>query len=57
MNITSAKYGIDQNGNNIGVMAVIDGETMWVPNDSGNRHWEAIIEWEKKDGNTIQDAD
>ena len=53
MNITSAKYGTDQNGNNIGVMAVIDGGTMWVPNDPDNLHWEAVVEWEKKDGNAI----
>ena len=57
MNITSAKYGTDPSGNNIGVMAVIDGVTIWVPNDPANRHWEAVIEWEKEDGNTIQAAD
>lgn len=57
MDIKNAKYGKDPSGNNIGVMAVIDGETIWVPNDPANRHWEAVIEWEKKDGNVIQAAD
>ena len=56
MNITSAKYGTDENGNNIGVMAVIDGETMWVPKNTANRHWIAILEW-VADGNSIADAD
>ena len=48
MNITSAKYGTDQNGNNIGVMAVIDGGTMWVPNDPDNDIGKLLLSGKRK---------
>ena len=38
------------------VEATIDGETMQVPLDNDNRHYQAILDW-VADGNTIQDAD
>ena len=56
MIITGAKYGTDPNGNNNGVKATIDGTEMFVPLDTANRHYAAILEW-VADGNTIQDAD
>lgn len=58
MNITSAQYLEDEfnAGTNIAVDAVIDGETLRVPMDTGNRHYQAILDW-VADGNTIQDAD
>ena len=59
MNITSAQYyksPLDNpNNDNTAVKATIDGETMWIPLDTSNRHYEAILEW-VADGNTIQDA-
>jgi len=53
MNITAAKY---TDNDKVVVEATIDDEKMFVPKDSNNRHWQAIIEW-VADGNTIQEAD
>jgi len=55
-NITSAQYVEDENGNNVQVDAVMDGETLLVPMDTANRHYQAILDW-VADGNTIADAD
>ena len=58
MNIESAKYQTDEiKKGNAGIIAVIDGVTMGVPIDPANRHYAAILEWAKEDGNTIQEAD
>jgi hypothetical protein len=56
MNITSAQYIADEEGNNSSITAVIDGVTMSVPLDPANRHYQAIQEW-VAEGNTIEDAD
>ena len=56
MNITSAQYQTDMQGNNSGIKAVIDGTEMSIPLDPANRHYQAILEW-VAEGNTIQDAD
>ena len=55
--ITSAQYVESewQAGTNIGVNAVIDGETLFVPIDNGNRHYKALLDW-VAEGNTITDA-
>ena len=54
--ITSVQYYRDiDDTENVGVTAVIDGTTMSVPLDTGNRHYQAILDW-VADGNTIQDA-
>ena len=55
MTVTSAQYKTDPDGNNNAVKAVIDGETLHVPMDTDNRHYQAILDW-VADGNTIQDA-
>jgi hypothetical protein len=55
MNITSAQYLEDLEGNNCAISAVIDGVTMNVPLSTDNRHYQAILDW-VADGNTIQDA-
>ena len=71
MNITSAQYLKQKEvqvvdgentyvsvGDNIGVTAVIDGQTLdHIPLDPANRHYAAILEWAEEDGNTIQDAE
>jgi hypothetical protein len=60
MNITSAKYyknPVSGSDVNSGIRAVIDGITMFVPITTDNRHYQAILEWAKIDGNTIEAAD
>ena len=56
MNITSAKYNIDLDGNQNCVIATIDGQVWNVPLDSANTHYAAILEW-VAEGNTIEEAD
>ena len=57
MNITSAQFVKDSQGNTSVVKATIDGEDIYVPIDAeGNRHWQAIQEW-VAEGNTIEEAD
>lgn len=57
MNVESAKYnsykGTQQNEV---IIAVIDGDTMIVPVEETNIHYQAIQEW-VADGNTIAEAD
>ena len=55
MEITSAQYVQDIDGNNSSVDAIIDGQKVAVPLDTANRHYQAILDW-VADGNTIQDA-
>ncbi len=57
MNITSAQYLQNFDENNSGIKAVIDGETIFVSLDPDNRHYAAILEWAKEDGNEIQAAE
>ena len=57
MNITSAQYIVDKEGNNESVKANINGVVWFIPtNDETNRHWQAVQEW-VADGNTIAEAD
>ena len=55
MDITSAQYVQDLDGNNDIIEVVIDGIKMCVPISSDNRHYQAIQTWES-DGNTITPA-
>ena len=58
MNITSAQYQQDINGSeNTGVIAVIDGETLYVPMVAGNRHYDEIQRQVAAGELTIADAD
>jgi len=57
MEITSAQYVNDRDGNNSSVIATIDGVSLEVPLDPDNRHYAAILEWVKEDGNEIAAAD
>ena len=57
MNITSAKYTTNNmTGENGSINIVIDGDTLSVPLDPANRHYQAILEW-VAEGNTIAEAD
>lgn len=56
MNITKAQY-YKTHDNVVNVKATIDGEDLYVPQDITNRHWQAILEWAKEDGNEIAAAD
>jgi hypothetical protein len=58
MNITSAQYmkGSLVNDNQ-SITAIVDGIKMSVPLDPANRHYAAILEWAKEDGNEIQAAE
>ena len=55
MIVTSAKY-LTNGTDNTAIESVIDGETLIVAMDTGNRHYQAILEW-VADGNTIEEAD
>ena len=57
-NIENVKYSADTiTGENISIEARIDGIEMTVPLDPDNRHYQAIQEWAKIEGNKIEDAD
>ena len=60
MVITKAKYrdiAIGGNPQYRDIITTIDGIEMSVPLDTANRHYQAILEWAKIDGNTIDEAD
>lgn len=58
MNITSAKYHLDYNGNNTAISVTIDGEYIVVPmNAEGNRHYDEIMRQVAAGTLTIKDAD
>ena len=56
MNITSAKYQTDYEGNKGAVEIIVEGRAYSVPMNSDKRHYQAIQEW-VKEGNTIEEAD
>lgn len=57
MNITSAQYTTDFEGNNASIKATIDGQEMSVPVDEANRHYAEILKQVADDTLVIQDAD
>ena len=57
MNITSAQYKNDPDGNQDHIVAVIDGVTMFVPLDTANRHYDEIMRQVATGDLTIADAD
>ena len=57
MNITSAQYVQDDDGNNNTINAVIDGRLMFVPLDPANRHYAEIMRQVEADELTIEPAD
>ena len=57
MNITSAQYQADEDGNNSSVQATIDGQEMSVPLDPANRHYAEILKQVEAGDLTIADAE
>lgn len=57
MNITSVQYFVDENSNNAGIQATIDGTVMSVPLDPANRHYAEILRQVAAGTLTIADAD
>ena len=57
MNITSAQYENNRDGNKYMIVAVINGTTMHVPLAPGNRHYDAIMKAIAAGELTIADAD
>jgi hypothetical protein len=58
MNVTSAQYVQSEfDSSPSGVKAVVDGNTLFVPLDSSNRHYAEIMRQVDAGTLTIQDAD
>jgi len=57
MNITNARYTTDTNGNNHMIRCDIDGETLFVPLNPGNRHYDEIMRQVNEGTLTIADAE
>ena len=57
MNITSAQYNADMDGNSSSIKATIDGQEMSVPLDPANRHYAEILKQVEAGTLTIADAD
>jgi len=56
MNITSAQYAVDMEGNNSSIQATIDGVQMSVPLTTANRHYAEIMRQVEAGELTIQEA-
>lgn len=56
MNITTAQYFIDFDGNNSAIQATIDGTVMSVPLDPANRHYAEILRQVEEGTLTVADA-
>ena len=57
MNITTAQYQADIDGNNSGIQATIDGQEMSVPLDPANRHYAEILKQVEAGTLTVADAE
>ena len=57
MAVTEAKYTTGISGSNVNIKATINGSVMYVPINTANTDYQAILEWVKIDGNTIAEAD
>ena len=57
MNITTAQYQADMDGNNSCIKATIDGQEVFVPLDPANRHYAEILKQVEAGDLTIQEAD
>lgn len=57
MNIESAEYMLDLNGDKKKIKVVIDGVTTFVPMQVGNRHYDEILRQVEAGDLTIKDAE
>ena len=57
MNITTAQYQADMDGNNSSIQATIDGQELSVPLDPANRHYAEILKQVEAGDLTIADAE
>jgi hypothetical protein len=57
INITTAQYNADMDGNNSSIKATIDGTEMSVPLDPANRHYAEILKQVEAGTLTIANAD
>ena len=57
LNIISAQYTTDIQGNNSSISCIIDGETLSVPLQEGNRHYDEIMRQVEAGTLTIADAE
>jgi len=57
MNIESAQYAVNMEGENSGITATIDGIQMSVPLDPANRHYAEIMRQVEAGTLTIEDAE
>ena len=57
MNITSAQYQANEDGNNACIKATIDGQEMFVPLDPANRHYAEILKQVEAGTLTVADAE
>ena len=53
----NAQYVKGKDDNIVAVSAVVDGKNICMPKSVGNRYYDALLEWAKIDGNTIEEAD
>ena len=56
MNISSAQYNADD-GVNVSIQIVVDGEEWSIPIEAGNRHYDEIMRQVEAGDLTIADAD
>ena len=57
MNITSAKYQVNLDGENVYIIILVDGVTMFVPLDPANTDYSEILKQVAAGTLTIADAD
>ena len=57
INITSAQYCANEQGQNCSIKATIDGVEVFVPLTAGNRHYDEIMRQVNAGTLIIQDAD
>ena len=58
MNISNAQYYKDMADENVvGIKVTLDGNLSWVPLDTNNANYIAILEWAEEDSNEIAAAD
>ena len=57
MSITSAQYFVNLSSENAGIKCTVDGEEVYVPLASGNRHYDEIMRQVAAGDLTILDAD